>query len=160
MIGMADRGDHPRRTRRQSVSTHDARTGIEWLDRQECLRLLADDEIGRLAVLDGGTPVIFPVNYGLDGGHIVLRTDPGTKLDDGPRARACFEIDHFDRESRSGWSVVAVGRLEEITHYDSAHERVQALPVDPWAGGEKAHWMRLVPDRITGRRLRPAAGQP
>ena len=26
-------------------------------------------------------------------------------------------------------------------------------PVEPWAGGEKAHWMRLFPDRITGRRL-------
>ena len=26
--------------------------------------------------------------------------------------------------------------------------------VDPWAGGDKAHWMRLVPDRVTGRRIR------
>jgi nitroimidazol reductase NimA-like FMN-containing flavoprotein (pyridoxamine 5'-phosphate oxidase superfamily) len=135
------------------VSTHDARTGIEWLDRQECLNLLAGDQIGRLAVLEGGTPVIFPVNYGLDGTAIVIRTDPGTKLDDGPRSRACFEIDSFDRETKSGWSVVAVGRLEEVSRYDSAHERVQGLPVEPWAGGEKAHWLRLVPDRITGRRL-------
>jgi nitroimidazol reductase NimA-like FMN-containing flavoprotein (pyridoxamine 5'-phosphate oxidase superfamily) len=161
MIGfMADRSDRPRRVRGGSVSTHDASTGIEWIDRQECLRLLGNDEIGRLAVLDGGTPVIFPVNYGLDGSNIVFRTDPGTKLDDGPRSRACFEIDRFDRGSRSGWSVVAVGRLEEITRYDSAHERVQSLPVHPWAEGQKAHWMRLVPDRITGRRLRPAGEQP
>lgn len=32
-------------------------------------------------------------------------------------------------------------------------ERVRRLDVDPWVGGEKAHWMRLVPDRVTGRRL-------
>lgn len=29
--------------------------------------------------------------------------------------------------------------------------------VDPWAGGDKAHWMRLVPDRVTGRRIREGA---
>ena len=138
------------------MSTHDAHTGIEWLDREECLALLAGDEIGRLAVLDGGTPVIFPVNYRLDGSAIVIRTDPGTKLDDGPRGRACFEIDHFERAEHTGWSVVAVGRLEEVTKYDRSHEHVQSLPVAPWAGGEKAHWMRLVPDRITGRRVGPA----
>ena len=32
-------------------------------------------------------------------------------------------------------------------------ERIQALPVQPWAGGAKEHWMRLTPSRITGRRL-------
>jgi hypothetical protein len=51
--------------------------------------------------------------------------------------------------------VVATGRLEEVTPYDAAtYERVRRLPVDPWAGGDKAHWMRLVPDRVTGRRIR------
>jgi len=29
------------------------------------------------------------------------------------------------------------------------------LPVDPWAGGAKEHWLRLVPDRLTGRALGP-----
>ena len=132
----------------------DARTGIEWLEPEECLRLLAEDEIGRLAVRDGDTPVIFPVNYRLDGEAIVFRADPGTKLSSGPRAPVSFEIDAFDREHRSGWSVVVVGRLEEVTRYDTAtYDRVHGLPVDQWAGGEKGHWMRLVPTRITGRRV-------
>ena len=141
------------------MKTVDARTGIERLDREECLQLLADDEIGRLAVNDWHTPIMFPVNYRLDGEAIVFRTDPGTKLSRGTWAPASFEIDSFDRERRSGWSVVVVGRIEEVTRYDSATlERVHALPVDPWAGGEKSHWMRLVPDRITGRRVgNPAA---
>lgn len=138
------------------MRTVDARTGIEWLDRAECLRLLAADEVGRLAVVSGGAPAIFPVNYRLDGEAIVFRTDPGTKLDDGPRAPACFEIDAFDRDHRSGWSVVVSGRLEEATRYTAATlDRVRRLPVDPWAGGEKAHWVRLVPARITGRRVGP-----
>lgn len=131
----------------------DARTGIEHLTRDECLALLAADEIGRLAVADGSTPLIFPVNYVLDGETIVFRTDPGTKLDKGPRHRASFEIDAFDRDRRTGWSVVATGRLEEVTKFDSrAFAQVRSLGVHPWAG-EKQHWMRLLPDRIGGRRV-------
>lgn len=104
----------------------DARTGIEMLDREQCLRLLAEVEIGRLAVLDGSTPIIFPFNYRLDGDAIVFRTAPGTKLHHGPRSAASFEIDRFDREHRSGWSVVVVGRLEEVTHYENARMSVSA----------------------------------
>ncbi|MEO7572676.1 MAG: pyridoxamine 5'-phosphate oxidase family protein [Acidimicrobiales bacterium] len=140
------------------MRTVDGRTGLERIDRDECLRLLAADEVGRLAVITGGSPAILPVNYRLDGEAIVFRSDPGTKLDDGPRSRACFEIDHFDRPTHSGWSVVVTGRLEEVTRYDStALHRVQRLPIDPWAGGAKDHWVRLVPERITGRRLHPPA---
>jgi nitroimidazol reductase NimA-like FMN-containing flavoprotein (pyridoxamine 5'-phosphate oxidase superfamily) len=123
------------------------------IGREVCLRLLAADEIGRLAVVAGNTALVFPVNYALDGESVVFRTDPGTKLEYGPRARASFEVDAFDRQRRTGWSVVATGRLEEVTRYDAAtFERVRQLAVDPWAGS-KAHWMRLVPDRMTGRRL-------
>jgi nitroimidazol reductase NimA-like FMN-containing flavoprotein (pyridoxamine 5'-phosphate oxidase superfamily) len=132
---------------------------LEVIQRDECLRLLAGDEIGRLAVISGNTPIVLPVNYALDGETVVFRTDSGTKLDRGPRARASFEVDRFDRQRRTGWSVVATGRLEEVTRYDSAtFDRLQGLAVDPWAGGDKAHWMRLVPDRVTGRRVRWSAG--
>jgi nitroimidazol reductase NimA-like FMN-containing flavoprotein (pyridoxamine 5'-phosphate oxidase superfamily) len=131
---------------------------VQVIDRDECLRLLAGDEIGRLAVVAGNTAIVLPVNYTLDGESVVFRTDPGTKLDQGPRARASFEVDAFDRERRTGWSVVATGRLEEVTMYDSTtFDRVRRLAVDPWAGGDKAHWMRLVPDRVTGRRVSRSA---
>jgi uncharacterized protein len=136
------------------VNVTDARTGIEHIDRDGCLRLLAEDEIGRLAVNDGTIPTIFPVNYRLDGDAIVFRTAPGTKLESGPRSPASFEIDRFDRTARAGWSVLVVGRLEEVTPYDArTFARVTDLPVDPWADHEKPHWMRLVPTRITGRRV-------
>lgn len=136
----------------------DPRTGIEVLGEDECLTLLARDQIGRLAVVDVTNPMIFPVNYVLDGRTIVFRTDPGTKLDQGQRSGACFEIDSFDSATRSGWSVVATGRLEEITTFQSdALAGAKALPIDPWAGGDKAHWMRLTPSRITGRRVGPAS---
>ena len=132
----------------------DARTGLEWIDRDECLALLASDVVGRLAVVSGGAADIFPVNYILDDETIVFRTDPGTKLDAAGRAHASFEIDNIDREHRTGWSVVISGRLEEVTRYDSRTlVRLRDLPVHPWAGGEKAHYMRLIPSRVTGRRV-------
>lgn len=132
--------------------------GLEILDREACLELLADDEIGRLGIIAGGVPLILPVNYRLDGEAIVFRTDPGTKLDQGLRSHAAFEIDAFDREARTGWSVVVQGRLEEVSEYDATTlDRMADLPVEPWAGGDKAHWVRLVPSSITGRRVRPHA---
>lgn len=122
------------------------------LQRSECLELLASDVVGRLAVIDGGTPVILPINYVLDGDTVVFRTEKGLKLDAGPRSPASFEIDSVDREHRTGWSVVVTGRLEEVTDFDAAAwHRALDLPIDPWASGEKSHWMRLVPARITGR---------
>jgi nitroimidazol reductase NimA-like FMN-containing flavoprotein (pyridoxamine 5'-phosphate oxidase superfamily) len=132
----------------------DARTGIEVLDRAACLLLLADDVVGRLAFVDGGAPAIVVVNYVLDGDAVVFRSGPGTKLRTGVRAPVAFEIDRLDRESRSGWSVVVTGRLEEVTdHRSTLLQRVQALPIDPWAEGDKPHLLRLVPTAITGRRV-------
>jgi len=134
--------------------TIDARTGLEIIDPDECRRLLATDEVGRLALVDGGTPAIFPVNYVLDGDAVVFRTAPGTKLSAGPRGPVAFEIDAFDRTTRTGWSVIVTGRLEEVTPFDATTlDRVSNLPVEPWAGGDKPHWMRLVPSRVSGRRI-------
>ena len=134
-----------------------ADTISERLDLDACLALLAGDVVGRLAVIDGGRPAIFPVNYLLDGDDIVFRTNPGTKFDAGQRGPVCFEIDMFDRVSRAGWSVVVTGRLEEVTPYDTpAWRRISQLPLDPWGATARAHWMRLRSDWISGRRLGPA----
>jgi hypothetical protein len=136
------------------MTTTDRRPAIEVLDPDACWRLLAGDDVGRLAIVVGATPAIFPMNHVVDGRTIVFRTDPGTKLAQVGRSRAAFEVDEIDRDTRTGWSVVAVGRLEELTRFDAAAlARAQALPVDPWAGGDKDHWLRLIVDRVTGRRL-------
>lgn len=135
------------------MATVDRRTGIEVLDRDACLQLLAEDEVGRLGVITAGTPRIFPVNYALDGDAVVLLTADGTKLRDGMRAPACFEVDDFDREARQGWSVLVVGHLEEVTELDRDWERLRALPIEPWANFPKDHLLRLVPHQITGRRI-------
>jgi len=124
------------------------------IDEDECLALLAADEVGRLGVIHGRGPIVVPVNYVLDGRDVFFRTDPGTKLTAGPRSRACLEIDSFDRSSRTGWSVLAIGRLEEVTQYNSPlWDRVSQVTLRPWAGGSKDHWMHLAVDTVTGRRI-------
>lgn len=130
----------------------DARTGIEIMGRDECLDLLRHDVIGRIGIVQAGAPVVLPVNYAMDGDEIVFRTAPGTKLDAGHRSRACFEIDQFDRETKSGWSVMVAGHLEEVLPYEIKGET--QTEVHPWAEGKKAYWMRLRPTRITGRIVR------
>ena len=135
----------------RTVSRH---SGIEVITADECRRLLAEDVIGRVAVVIGATPMILPVNYALDGDDIVMRTMPGSRLDVG-QGHAAFEVDSFDRESRAGWSVLVTGHLEEISWYNTRElERVQALPVEPWAKGERNLWLRLRPGFITGRVIR------
>jgi nitroimidazol reductase NimA-like FMN-containing flavoprotein (pyridoxamine 5'-phosphate oxidase superfamily) len=133
--------------------------GMQRLDHEECLRLLAIEDVGRIALIQGSAPAIFPVNYVLDGSSPVFRTDPGTKLSHGPGTTVCFEIDGFDRDERSGWSVVVTGVLEPLDETDAeTRARVRTLPVVPWGGGEKAHWMRVVPGLVTGRRVGPGLG--
>lgn len=137
----------------------DRRTGIEVIEERECLRLLDAEVIGRLAVLDGGSPLILPINYAMDGRHVVFRTAPGTKVDAKNRT-ACFEIDGHDDGQRIGWSVVIRGRLEEVTvHQADLFDRLADLP-QPWARREKPHVMRLVPTSIHGRRVTGHEGPP
>ena len=126
------------------------RTGIEVIDSDECLRLVRGRQVGRLGIVVGGEPLILPLNYAVVDDSIVFRSAPGSKLDVGPRAPACFEVDDFDETMRVGWSVLIAGRLEEVD------EDGLSVEVTPWAPGERDHWMRLFPRRVTGRRVGPA----
>src|SRR4051812_22577693 len=47
---------------------------MQELPAEECYRLLATHELGRLGVNAEHYPLIIPVNYGLDGTTIVIRT--------------------------------------------------------------------------------------
>jgi nitroimidazol reductase NimA-like FMN-containing flavoprotein (pyridoxamine 5'-phosphate oxidase superfamily) len=138
------------------MRTIDRRSGLDIIDRDECLALLRDDVIGRVGIVTHGAPLVLPVNYAMDGEAVVFRTAAGSKLSAAGRASACFEIDGFDRVARTGWSVVVRGRLEEVTAWQQRDlERVQATGVAPWTPEGRDHWMRIVPTQITGRRIAP-----
>jgi uncharacterized protein len=137
----------------------DDHTGLDVIDRDECLRLLARGGLGRVAVAaDGSRPTILPVNYVTDGEAIVFRTAPGSKLTAVTRGRhVAFEIDGANALAHTGWSVVVTGKAEEVTDTEEL-ARMRQLPLTPWADGDKPHWIRVPIEHVTGRRVVHTAG--
>ncbi len=128
---------------------------IEVLSPEQCQDLLGRHHFGRIGVVSGGAPVIFPVNYVYRDGRIAIRTDGGTKLSAAALAQVAFEIDGVDDHDRTGWSVLVRGTGYDVTDSVdevSAHLREAAL--DTWAPGDREHWVRVEPASITGRRIR------
>ena len=119
----------------------------------ECWELLADDAVGRIAVVVDGHPEIFPVNYVLDRRSIVFRTSGGTKLWGAMEERpAALEIDGYDPRTEVAWSVVVRGDTELIQD-QADKDAVDALNLEPWQPGSKDHYVRLTARALTGRRF-------
>ena len=131
---------------------------LEELSRAECLRLLATVTIGRISYTRQALPAVEPVNFALDDGTIVIRTDVGGKLTTAAhRAVVAFQADHLDLVLRSGWSVTVVGRCEEVAGAGDV-ARLDGLGLESWAPGAKNHFLRIVPAIVTGRKLRGSLG--
>jgi hypothetical protein len=127
---------------------------VEVLDEDECLALLGAAEVGRVGVVVDGQPLIFPVNHVLEGRTIVVRTDSSRMLSGAALARVAFEADGFEAGARSGWTVLAEGIGNDVTEaLDATSERLQAVPVTPWAPGPKSRLLRIDVRTITGRRF-------
>lgn len=132
----------------------DLRTGLEVLDWDECVALMAQSPLGRIAVVIDGRALVFPVNFTLDGDAVVLRTDAGTKLHAARDGPVTFECDGTDPVYHTGWSVLATGNAEEVRN-DAEIARLQRLPLGPWCPGPKSTWLRIQPRSLTGRRIPP-----
>ena len=133
---------------------------LEILDEAECLRRIAPGGIGRLAFPGRFDLAVLPVNYVLHEGAILFRTALAGSTDEDLRTgiehaeyRVAFEVDDFDAETREGWSVLIQGPAH---HVDDPVEQAEAIAagVEPWAGGDREHFIRITPARITGRRIR------
>lgn len=127
---------------------------MERLDRDECIKLMEGHPagVGRVA-LAGPRPVIFPVNFAVDRGNIVFRTDPGTKFHAAVHeAYVAFEVDWVEPTWQTGWSVVVRGQAHLVTDPEEL-ARVTRLPLLPWAGGEKSNFVCIESTLVSGRRL-------
>jgi uncharacterized protein len=124
--------------------------GTEIISKEDCLDLLRSESIGRLALVVDERIEIFPVNYAVDGGSVLFRTNDGRKLRGSGGAEVAFEVDAIESDAHAGWSVVVHGHPEDITdHGETASDDVQ-----PWAG-RKEFLVRIAPRSITGRRVTP-----
>lgn len=129
-------------------------SGLEILDVDTCLELLASQPVGRVAYMDAGTPVVLPVNHRIEGREVVFRTTYGSKLAAALMERpVAFEVDAYSADTRSGWSVLVRGRAEVL--FDPAESSTQSGPAPrPWADAvERGWWVRIHPEEISGRRI-------
>lgn len=132
------------------------RLGMTVLADQECWDRLRDEPVGRLAVVVRGRPHLVPVNHLVRDREILFASVPGTKLEEAlnrPGVPAAFEVDAYDRDTHSGWSVVATGHLHPVMDLiEHTSLDLRGRPI--WLEGYRdRNWLRLAVDQVVGRRL-------
>jgi nitroimidazol reductase NimA-like FMN-containing flavoprotein (pyridoxamine 5'-phosphate oxidase superfamily) len=127
------------------------------ISRAECLRLLAREQIGRVAFNARALPAVHPVAYVLDGEEIVFWTAAGSTLAAAVRrAVVGFQVDRIDAVTRTGWTVLGVGEANEVVVPDRLRELAAIQPL-PWVAGRDGHVISIPLQVLQGRRLHQAA---
>lgn len=122
------------------------------LSESECWELLDHATVGRLAVDIAGQPDIFPINFVVDKSGIVFRSAAGTKLAGAVLNRlVAFEIDGYEPDERTAWSVVVKGQARSIERMQEVFD-AEDLPLFPWLSWDKPNFVRIEPTVVTGRR--------
>jgi len=80
--------------------------------------------------------------------HMAARDTEGHR----GRRRDPFEVDGYEPEHGRAWSVVVKGRADNLERFEDLY-RAQALPLFPWNAAPKERFVRLRPERLTGRRF-------
>lgn len=125
--------------------------GATILSARECWDLLAGMTLGRLVTSVDGQPEIFPVNYAVQRRTVLFRTAEGTKLVSTViNNRVLFEVD--DHNIAEGWSVIVKGTARSL-RTDEEIEEAERAQVLPWIASEKSHYVRIIPEAVTGRRF-------
>ena len=88
------------------------------LDEATCVELLESTPIGRIGFSTDGELLVLPINYRWYEHSVVFRTLEGHKLAAAAEQQhVCFEVDHWDADTRTGWSVVVQGVARDVTHW-------------------------------------------
>jgi hypothetical protein len=130
-----------------------SRMGV--LDEATCAELLESTPIGRIAFSIDGELLVLPVNFAWHENSVVFRTIEGQKLAAAAaHQHVCFEVDHWDPATRTGWSVVVQGLAREVTNW-AEDANLDQIGLIPWAKGTwRPIWVRVEPTMISGRVLR------
>ncbi|MGD0944923.1 MAG: pyridoxamine 5'-phosphate oxidase family protein [Acidimicrobiales bacterium] len=133
----------------------DERAVFEELDPEDCLELLREEPVGRVALTAHALPVVLPVNFAVLDGDIVWRSAQGTKLNEASADLVvAFEADHYEPDRRQGWSVMVQGLAHVMTDVDELN-RARDLPLESWTlEGAADRYVCLVPNIVRGMRIR------
>jgi transcriptional regulator with XRE-family HTH domain len=139
----------------------------------DCWRLIAPGGVGRIAFCMPSGPVVLPVNYAVVRGSqpasavsssavsssavassaIVLRTGHGTLIEAHGYDKVAFEVDHIDDALCQGWSVLVAGQAHIVAQPAELRHLNARADVLPWPEGEHDVWVRVVPTKVSGRRI-------
>jgi nitroimidazol reductase NimA-like FMN-containing flavoprotein (pyridoxamine 5'-phosphate oxidase superfamily) len=126
---------------------------LETLTAAECFDLLSPGGVGRVAFTAADGPVVLPVNYAMAGRTVIFRTAPDTLLAGYLDCQAGFEVDGLDEALSQGWSVLVTGRAVQVASEAEVRYLERHVGVRPWAGGARDVYVRIIPRKITGRRI-------
>ncbi|QCQ93978.1 pyridoxamine 5'-phosphate oxidase family protein [Rhodococcus sp. SGAir0479] len=124
---------------------------VTELTEQEAMDLLATESLGRLVVVAGDRPDIYPVNYVVHDGRLFFRTAEGDKLTELTlRPLTTFQVDHAD--ATAAWSVVVRGLARTLVRFDEINA-AEELDLRSWVPTEKFTFVEIRPTQIHGRRF-------
>ena len=128
-------------------------TTLDQLSREECMRLVGQVPLGRIVYTRQALPAVELVNFALDDGDIIIRTNSGGKLAAAARgAVVAFEADSVNIAMHVGWSVTIVGYSQAVVA-DAEIRRLEHVGLVPWAPGKRDHFIRIRPAIVSGRRI-------
>ncbi|TXL57512.1 pyridoxamine 5'-phosphate oxidase family protein [Aeromicrobium terrae] len=136
-----------------SSTHHWFKAKLREMPLDDCLEVLGNNQVGRIAFNDPSGPVVLPVNYSVTNGAILIATATGSSLHSYvPGSLVAFEVDDVDEFNEDGASVLVRGRAAIVpTEGFSDDERPYT-----WPEGPREVLLHIVPTQITGRRLFPA----
>lgn len=129
---------------------------IEPVEPDECWELLATVDAARVVHIVDGEPHIAVVNATIDEGGIVVRCTAGSRLATAlarPFSPVLVEADRLHPDSRTGWSVVARGRMHAVLDRVETARLDRTQPASWLLGDTGGTWLRLAVDQISGRRV-------
>ncbi len=133
---------------------------LRTLSPAECFDLLETGGVGRVGFTSADGIMMLPVNFAVTGKTIVFRTAPDTLLAVYANNQVSFQADRFDEALHDGWSVLVQGHARKITDEREIKDLEEATHLEPWAAGARDVYVRITPNRISGRRLQPTWASP
>ena len=129
-------------------------TGLRVMGLDESLERIAATPIGRFAFPLDGEISVLPVTHTLDGVDVCFRTRGDAKIDAAvDKARVAYEVDAWEAETRTGWSVLVQGTAALVTEPDEVR-RLELTGRPSWVDlTEGYQWIRVRTQAISGRAL-------
>jgi nitroimidazol reductase NimA-like FMN-containing flavoprotein (pyridoxamine 5'-phosphate oxidase superfamily) len=123
----------------------------EELSAEQCWQLLDATRFGRLATCIAGEPDIFPVNFLVHDGTIVMRTAPGTKLAEVVISKV-VAVEADEVAGDQAWSVIAKGQARVVETLSESYE-LDAEQLQTWLPEDKPIYVVITVTDMSGRRF-------